>query len=164
LEQRRPDLLYQFSVGAEPLPYETGSKLRQDTISEIAGLAARHPGVRFQVFLASEHGNQGFCTVARELPNVSLAGYWWHNLFPGVIRKVMSDRLDMLAANKQVGFFSDAYCVEWTYAKAAIIRAQMAEVLATKVAQGQYVVEDALAIARAICYETPKTLNGMSDD
>ena len=32
---------------------------------------------------------------------------------------MMSERLDMLPLDKQVGFFSDAYCVEWVYGKAA---------------------------------------------
>ena len=126
----------------------------------MAALAARHPRLRFQVFLASEHANQAFCTLVRELPNISLAGFWWHNLFPGIIRKVMADRLDMVAANRQVGFFSDAYCLDWTYAKAVIIRRQLAEVLAQKVSQGQYDVDEALAIARQILYESPQSLNG----
>ena len=162
LERNGSSILFQFSIGAEPLPYETGSKLRQDSIFEVAELAARHPALRFQVFLSSEHSNQAFCTLARELPNISLAGFWWHNLFPGIIRKVMADRLDMVALNKQVGFFSDAYCVDWTYAKAVIIRRQLADVLAGKVAQGQYSVDDALEIARQILFETPQELNGMS--
>ena len=161
LDRHAAEIVYQFSIGAEPLPYETGSKLRQDTLFEVAALAARHPNLRFQVFLANEHANQTLCTLARELPNVSLAGYWWHNMFPGIIRKVMADRLDMVAANHQIGFFSDAYTVEWTYAKAVIIRKQLAAVLAQKVAQGQYTLDGALAIARQILYETPQTLNGM---
>ena len=162
LERAERRILFQFSIGAEPLPFETGSKFRQGTISDVAELAARHPAVRFQAFLASEHGNQAMCTLVRELPNLSLAGFWWHNLFPGIIQKVMRDRLDMVALNRQVGFFSDAYCVEWAYAKAAIIRRQLAEVLATKVAQRQYTVDEALGIARAILFETPQTLNGMT--
>ena len=162
LERHGSEILFQFSIGAEPLPYETGSKLRQETVFEVAELAARHPALRFQVFLASEHSNQAFCTLARELPNISLAGFWWHNLFPGIIRKVMFDRLDMVPLNKQVGFFSDAYCVDWTYAKTVIIRRQLAEALADKVAQGQYTVDDALEIARQILFETPQELNGMS--
>jgi hypothetical protein len=60
-----------------------------------------------------------------------------------------------------VAFFSDAYCVEWSYAKAVIIREQVAAVLAEKVDQGQYRLDDALAIARAVLYETPQALNGM---
>ena len=67
LEKHAGEIVYQFSIGAEPLPFETGSKLRQDTIYEVAALAARHPRLRFQVLLASEHGNQSLCTLAREL-------------------------------------------------------------------------------------------------
>ncbi len=161
LEKRGGEIVYQFSFGAEPLPFETGSKLRQETIFEVAAIIARHPGLRFQVFLSSEHANQAMCTLARELPNLSLAGYWWHNFFPSVMRAVMEQRLDMVAGNKQIGFFSDAYCVDWAYAKAAIVRKQLAEVLAGKVSQGQYTLDDALSIARQILYETPQTLLGM---
>ncbi len=161
LEKRGDQIVYQFSFGAEPLPYETGSKLRQETIFEVAALIARHPGLRFQVFLSSEHAGQAMCTLARELPNLSLAGYWWHNFFPGAIRKVMSERLDMVAANKQIGFFSDAYCVDWAYAKAALVRKQLAEVLAQKVAQGQYTLDESLSIARDILYQSPQSLLGM---
>ena len=99
--------------------------------------------------------------LARELPNLSLAGYWWHNFFPGTIRQVLGERLDMVAANKQIGFFSDGYCVDWSYAKAVLVRVQLAEVLAQKVGQGQYTVDEALAIARQILFETPQTLLGM---
>ena len=67
----------------------------------------------------------------------------------------------MLAANKQVGFFSDAYCVDWSYAKSVLVRRQWAEVLAGKVAQGQYTVDEALAIARQVLYDTPQSLLGM---
>ncbi len=99
--------------------------------------------------------------MCRELPNFSLAGYWWHNFFPGTIRQVMEERLDMVALNKQCGFFSDAYVVEWTYGKSLLVRKQLAQVLAKKVAQGQYSRADAVSIARAILHETPQTLNRM---
>ena len=58
----------------------------------------------------------------------------------------MEERLDMVAANKQVGFFSDAYCVEWSYAKVLMVRRQLAEVLAAKVRQGQYTHEQAIQV------------------
>ncbi len=78
------------------------------------------------------------CTLARELPNLSLAGYWWHNFFPDAIAQVMRERLEMLPANKQVGFFSDAYCAEWSYAKAVIVRKILARVLAERIELGQF--------------------------
>jgi glucuronate isomerase len=161
LEKHGDEIVFQFSFGAEPLPYETGSRLSQRTIAQLAEMVGRHPRLRFQCFLSSRHANQSLCTLARELPNLSLAGYWWHNFFPDVIRQVLAERLDMLPANKQVGFFSDAYCVEWTYAKAILVRKQLAQALAQRIEQGQYSREDALAVARAILYESPQSLLGM---
>jgi glucuronate isomerase len=161
LEKHRQEIVFQFSLGAEPLPFESGGRLSQRTIGQLAEMIARHPGLRFQCFLASRHANQSLCTLARELPNFSLAGYWWHNFFPDTIRQVIAERLDMLPVNKQVGFFSDAYCVEWTYGKALLVRKQLARVLADKVQSGQYTRADALGIAKAILFETPQTLLGM---
>lgn len=161
LEKHGDEIVFQFSFGAEPLPFETGSRLNQRTISQLAEMIARHPKLRFQCFLSSRHANQSLCTLARELPNFSLAGYWWHNFFPDTIRQVMTERLDMLPASKQVGFFSDAYCVEWVYAKAILVRKQLARVLADKVAQGQYADTEALEIARRILFDTPRALLGM---
>jgi hypothetical protein len=161
LEKHGQRIVFQFSLGAEPLPFETGSRLSQRTIGQLAEMIARHPRLWFQCFLSSRHANQSFCTLARELPNFSLAGYWWHNFFPDIIRQVIAERLDMLPLNKQVGFFSDAYCVEWTYGKALLVRKQLARVLADKIKQGQYTWDDALVVAKAILYETPQTILGM---
>ncbi|MFH1265911.1 MAG: hypothetical protein ABIK89_09285 [Planctomycetota bacterium] len=161
LEASGERIVFQFSFAAEPLPYETASRLSERSIAQLAEMIGRHPRLHFQCFLASRHANQSLATLARELPNLSLAGYWWHNFFPDVIRQVMAERLDMLPLNKQVGFFSDAYCVEWTYAKAVLVRKQLARVLAEKISQGQYDRDLALSIARAILYETPQSLLGM---
>jgi glucuronate isomerase len=161
LEQHGHEIVFQFSFGAEPLPHETGCRLSQKTIAQLGEIVARHPRLRFQCFLASRHANQSLCTLARELPNLSLAGYWWHNFFPDAIRQIISERLDMLPANKQVGFFSDAYCVEWTYAKAVIVRKQLASLLSERIKQGQYTEEESLAIARTILFESPQHLLGM---
>jgi len=160
LEKHGHEIVFQFSFAAEPLPFETGSRINQRTIAQIGEMIARHPRLRFQCFLASRHANQSLCTLARELPNFSLAGCWWHNFFPDTIRQVLAERLDMLPLNKQVGFFSDAYCVEWTFAKSVIVRKQLARVLAEKIGQGQYSREEALGVARAILFETPQTLLG----
>jgi glucuronate isomerase len=161
LESHSNEIVFQFSLGAEPLPYETGSRLSQRTIGQLAEMIGRHKVLRFQCFLASRGANQALCTLARELPNLSLAGYWWHNFFPDAIAQVMRERLDMVPANKQIGFFSDAYCVEWSYAKAALVRKVMARVLAERIELGQLDGESALEFARAILYDSPQSLLGM---
>jgi hypothetical protein len=161
LEKRGDEILFQFSLGAEPLPFETASRISQKTLAQLAEIVGRHPKLRFQCFISSRHANQTLCTMCRELPNFSLAGFWWHNFFPAAIRHVMTERLDMVPVNKQAGFFSDAYVVEWAYAKALIVRKQMAQVLAEKISQSQYIFDEAIGVAREILFETPQTLVGM---
>jgi len=160
-EKSKGSVPFQFSLGAEPLPFETASRLSQKTLASLGEMIARHPGIHFQCYLSSAHANQTLCTLARELPNFSLAGYWWHNFFPSFIEKLMAERLDMLSTARQVGFFSDAYTMEWSYAKAVIVRRVLSRVLAGRVLAGQYDRKGALAIARQILLETPRTLLGM---
>lgn len=162
LEARGEQLVFQFSLGAEPLPFETASRLSQRTIGQVAEIIGRHPKLKFQCFLGSRHANQSMCTLARELPNLSLAGYWWHNFFPSAIAQVMHERIEMLPANKQVGFFSDAYCAEWSFAKAVIVRKVLAKVLSERIEMGQFNQRQAVDFAREILYQTPKTLLGMT--
>jgi len=152
-----------FSLGAEPLPFETGSKLSSKTIFELASLFAGHPRLSFVIFLSSASHNQGLATLCRELPNLSLAGYWWHNFFPDLMRRVMGERIDMLPSNKNVGFFSDAYCVDWLYAKSMIVRRNLAKVLAEKIEYGQMSFETALEYAYKTMNELPSQLFHMKE-
>ncbi len=160
LEAHGHEIVFQFSFGAEPLPFETASRLSQRTIAQVAEMVGRHPGLPFQCFVASRHANQSLCTLARELPNFSLAGYWWHNFFPDAIAQVIRERLEMLPSNKQIGFFSDAYCAEWSYAKSVIVRKILARVLAANIDRGQYSVAEALDMA--LEFESPQSLLNLS--
>lgn len=162
MDRRNMNIVFQFSLGAEPLPFETASRVNQDTLRQVGELVAAYPNQRFMCFLGSRHANQTLCTLARELPNLSLAGYWWHNFFPGAMKQVMEERLDMLPMNKQIGFLSDAYCLEWTYAKAVMTRKLLAEVFAGKCALGQYTLDDCAVIGKGILYDSSVNLLGMA--
>jgi hypothetical protein len=161
LEPHADTLVFHFSFGAEPLPFESGARLSQTTMAQVADMIARHPRLRFNCLLASRHANQTLCTMTRELPNLSLSGYWWHNFFPSAIVQIMDERLDMVPANQQIGFFSDAYCVEWCYGKWILVRKLLAQVLASRIERGQYTLDESVSIARSILYESPQSLLGM---
>ena len=60
----RDKIVFQFSLGAEPLPYETGSRLSQQTIAQLADMIGSHPQLRFQCFL-SERPRQSVAVHAR---------------------------------------------------------------------------------------------------
>ena len=67
----------------------------------------------------------------------------------------------MLPTNKQIGFFSDAYCADWLYAKSKLVRMELAKALANRVERGQYTLEGAVEIAKKLLQETPKHLLGL---
>ncbi len=156
-------IVFQFSFGAEPLPHETGSIAPQAAIRAVGDMVARHPAIRFVCLLSSRHANQAMTTLCRELPNLTLAAYWWHNFFPTAIRQVIDERLDMLPANRQIGFFSDAYSLEWTYTKAVLIRHLLAEALASRIDRGQYSLEEAELVARQMLRQTARDVYPMTN-
>jgi glucuronate isomerase len=158
LEKGHTDIAFQFSLGAEPLPFETDSRLAQTTIKQLAEIISRHPKIQFHCYLSSRHANQSLCTLCRELPNLCLVGYWWHNFFPSSITQVLDERLDMLPTNRQIGFFSDAYCVDWLYAKSNLVRTELAKALAKRVERGQYTRQEAVQIASKLLLETSRRL------
>jgi len=43
LEQSHEGFIFQFSLGADPLPFETASRIRQTTLRQLGELIARHP-------------------------------------------------------------------------------------------------------------------------
>ncbi len=92
---------------------------------------------------------------------MGLAGYWWHGFFPDTMRQMMGERLDMLPWNKQVAYFSDAYCAEWAYAKSVLVRKMLAAALAERVERGQYNTAAAVALARNVLYESAHFKLGM---
>jgi hypothetical protein len=151
LEKRAP---LPFSIGAEPLQYETGSKLSGETLYSLADTAHKYQNIDFILFSSCEHQDQALCSLIRETPNLYAAGYWWHSFFPESIARIISRRLDMLPANKWFGFFSDAYCMDWAYAKSIIVRRQFAQELSQKMAQGRYDEKLALDMAKKLLHDT----------
>lgn len=143
------EIIIQYSLGAEPLPHETGSYMRPETIFELAKIIHKYSDLKFEIHVASLHADQAWCTLCRELPNLKLDGFWWHNFFPTHIRRIISERMDMLPSNNIVGFFTDAYCMDWCYAKAKMITVQYAEVVAQKIEMGQFDYDTAIGIVRA---------------
>ena len=63
-------------------------------------------------------------------------------------------RLEMLPINRQVGYFSDAYCADWAYGKLALIKKITANVLGKKIDDGYYTLNDAEAIAKDLFYNS----------
>lgn len=139
-----------FGFAAEPLEYETGVYLRSETLFQLVEYFRKYPELNFQVYSAGDAFDQNIASVIRETPNLSIAGYWWHCFFPSFIERQLRQRLEMLPNNKFIGFFSDAYCLDWTYGKQKLVRGIAAKVFAEKVDEGYYTFDEAVSIAESV--------------
>lgn len=145
-----------ISLGAEPLRYETGSRLEPQTLFALEELANRYPDIDIILYNGCKHMDVTLCTIIRETPNLYAAGFWWHNFFPSSIQSIVASRIEMLPLNKWFGCFSDAYCVDWVYAKIEMIKKAYAAVLAKKIEQQMLNFEDAVFIANQLLYENAR--------
>jgi len=127
-------------VGASPPDYAIAGFETKSLVS-LCPLFHRFRNVNFDIFLANKVQCHELAVIAKNYPNVHVSGYWWYTFYPAIIREFLLERLEMLPRNKIGGFFSDAYVVEWTYAKASMVRLQLAKVLAEMVEEG-YCTED----------------------
>lgn len=157
------EIVFQFSLGAEALPFESGSFLRQETLQQVARLISMFPDLQFMCFNASRHAHQSLCTMVRELPNFSLCGFWWHSYFPGTVDQLAEERLDMVPMNRQSDFLTDAYCADWVHGKTRFMVDQYTQVFSRKLESGQYSPGQVEQIAKAIFYDSAVGILSFSD-
>jgi len=153
----------QVIVGAEVLPpHRSLTHWSPEFPGALGRLAGEFEEFQFNCSTASDLYTQDLAILAKHVPNVSLAGYWWHTLYPGLIRKSIETRLDMVPANKLVAFFSDAYHAEWCYPKLKLVKQILGEVLADRVHRGLMTQEIALSLVGELLFASPKRIYNIS--
>jgi len=152
----------QIIVGAEVLPpHRSVTQWSGGFAVGFARLAGQFEDFHFNMSTAAEAHGQDIAILAKHLPNVSVAGYWWHTFYPSTIRRALEMRLEVVPAGKIVGFFSDAYHAEWCYPKLRLVKEILGDILADRVSRGWYTVDDALSIIQTILNDAPRRIYGV---
>jgi hypothetical protein len=152
----------QVIVGAEVLPpHRSLTHWGPEFPGALARLAGEFEDFHLNCSSASDLYTQDLAILAKHVPNVSVAGYWWHVLYPFYIRKSIETRLDIVPANKIIAFFSDAYHAEWCYPKLKLVKGIFAEVLLDRVTRGMYTQETALSLLRQTFHDNPARIYGI---
>ena len=128
------------------------------TIQQLADLVFQYPRVNFFVLLSSQSLAHDLTILSAMVPNVIVAGYWWHTMYPVYIKRMLEERLEVIPMNKIIGFISDAWNLEWLYGRLKMVKRETTRVLADKVLEGFYSEDTAIEIARKIFFENPKSL------
>ena len=159
-ELRKTDLrVVQCMVGADVLlPHRSIPHWNDRFPGSIARLANEYEDFHFNLCTASAAYSQDLAILAKHMPNISVAGYWWHTFYPLYIKQSLELRLDTVPLNKIIGYFSDAYHSEWCYPKLKLVKQILEDILVERVARGWYTLDLATQIPRQLFYDNPKTI------
>jgi glucuronate isomerase len=95
-------------------------------------------------------------------PNVLPMGHWWYSNLPAYIEPDLRARLQGIPKTKPVGYYSDAYKLEFVLPKFNMYRSVLADVLADDaIGKRGFSEKRALDVARALLIENPKRIFSM---
>jgi glucuronate isomerase len=105
------------------------------------------PEVKFPVSVLTSGQNQELVAYSWIFPNVLPSGHWWYSNIPTYIGRDLSERLQAVPKTKLVGYYSDAYKLEFVKPKFGMYRRVLAGVLADEfVRPGRLTEADAVAL------------------
>lgn len=88
------------------------------------------PTVKFPISVLTHNQNQELVSYSWIFPNVLTNGHWWYSNIPAYIEADVRARLEAVPSNKQIGYYSDAYKLEFVLPKYNMYRRSLATVLA----------------------------------
>lgn len=132
---------------------------RRVSLHDYSELFNHFASVTFPVSTLSPDASAELVAYSWILPNVVPLGHWWYSNVPAFIAADLKARLQALPKTKQVGYYSDAYKLEFILPKFNMYRRILAETLAADAVKGQgWTVHRALDLARLILLENPRRL------
>ncbi len=133
---REYKLPFDLMIGVNRKVYRNGVYQGQDlydmrvSLLQYKELFNAFPEVTFPVSVLCSNSNQELVSHAWIFPNVVTSGHWWYSNVPMYIENDMRGRLQAVPKTKQIGYYSDAYKLEFVLPKFGMYRRILAKVLA----------------------------------
>jgi glucuronate isomerase len=109
------------------------------------------PDVTFCLSVLSSGQNQELVSYSWIFPNVVTNGHWWYSNVPAYIEPDLRARLQAVPKTKQIGYYSDAYKLEFVLPKFNMYRRILVQVLMNDFIRPRICTEtQALEIARML--------------
>jgi glucuronate isomerase len=133
---REFSLPFDLMIGVNRKVYANGVYQGQDlfdnrcSLLQYRELFNAFPEVTFPISVLSSGLNQELVSHAWIFPNVVTSGHWWYSNVPAYIASDLRARLQAVPKTKQIGYYSDAYKLEFVLPKYGMYRRVLAQVLA----------------------------------
>ena len=161
-------LAFDLMIGVNRRVYEEGVYQGQDLFDQRASLIQYRelfnafPEVQFCVSVLSSGQNQELASYSWIFPNVNTSGHWWYSNIPAYVEQDCRARLQAVPKTKQIGYYSDAYKLEFLLPKYNMYRRLVAQVLADDfVRGGVYSETQAIDFARLLLRENAQRIFGV---
>ena len=161
-------LPFDLMIGVNRRVYRTGVYQGQDlfdqrtSLIQYAELFNAFPEVTFPISVLTSAQNQELVSYSWIFPNVVTNGHWWYSNIPAYITHDTKARLQAVPKTKQLGYYSDAYKLEFILPKYNMYRRILAQILADDfVRPGVYSEAKALALARLLLRENTERIFGV---
>jgi glucuronate isomerase len=91
------------------------------------------PTLKFPISVLASVSNQELVDYAWIFPNVLPHGHWWYSNTPSFIEHDLKARIDAVPRNKLLGYYSDAYKLEFILPKYRMYKKILAKILAQSI-------------------------------
>ncbi len=134
---------------------------RRVSLHDYAPLFNHFADVAFPISTLTPDAAAELTAYAWIFPNVLPFGHWWYSNIPAFIAHDLRARLQALPATKLLGYYSDAYKLEFILPKFTMYRAILAESLAEECVRGRgWSTPRALELAQLVLWDNPRRLFG----
>ncbi len=129
-------LPFDLMIGVNRRVYPEGVFQGQDlfdqrvSLIQYQALFNAFPQVKFPISVLAQISNQELVSYSWIFPNVYTNAHWWYSNIPAYIEIDTKARLQAVPRNKQVGYYSDMYKLEFAWPKFSMYRQCLARVLA----------------------------------
>ena len=161
------DLMIGVNRGVYPAGVYQGQDLYDSRVSLIQykQLFQTFPDVKFPVSVLASVTNQELCSYAWIFPNVITNGHWWYSNTPSFIRRDAAARLEAVPRSKQIGYYSDAYKLEFVWPKFDMYRRVLADILSEEFVRGNgWSEERAIELGRQVLRDNVDEIFGGAGD
>jgi glucuronate isomerase len=150
-------LPFDLMIGVNRNVYEAGVYQGRDlfdgrvSLIQYRQLLNAFPQVTFPISVLASVTNQELMSYSWIFPNVVTHGHWWYSNTPPFIEHDLAARLTAVPANKQIGYYSDMYKLEFALPKFAMFKRILSKTLAERfVIDRGWSEERAVALGRQV--------------
>jgi glucuronate isomerase len=161
-------LPFDLMIGVNRAVYRSGVYQGQDlydsrvSLIQYKELFNAFPQVTFPISVLASVTNQELVSYAWIFPNVVTNGHWWYSNTPAYIEPDAAARLEAVPQTKQIGYYSDAYKLEFCLPKFAMYKRILAKILAERfVVERGWSEKQAIDLGRRVLRGNVETIFNM---